>query len=182
MRVCMGAACVFVFCETAGALGMYCLWVYLHTGVCPLCVTCGISQTSGGSYGKDAGVCGPVWEEVSHVSTKCRSSNLLPFLLSAMCMEIAETLKASKGSMTFLLPACLAYEFHLNPCCLQPKEKGESFRIEKREQGFNSTLVFFLVSWVYVSCTSKGREKEKKKMGRGRTRESDGKDCLNLDL
>jgi len=60
-------------------------------------------------------------------------------------METAETLKASKGSMTFLLPACLSNEFYLNPCCLQPKEKGESFRIENREQGFNSTLVFFIV-------------------------------------
>lgn len=60
-------------------------------------------------------------------------------------MEIAETLQASKGSVTFLLPACLSSEFYSNPCCLQPKEKGESFRIEKREQEFNRTLVFFIV-------------------------------------
>lgn len=68
--------------------------------------------------------------------------------------------------MTFLLPACLSNEFYLNPCCLQPKEKGESFRIENREQGFNSTLVFFIVFWVYVSCMSK-RTGEGKKSGEG---------------
>lgn len=68
--------------------------------------------------------------------------------------------------MTFLLPACLSNEFYLNPCCLQPKEKGESFRIENREQGFKSTLVFFIVFWVYVSCMSK-RTGEGKKSGEG---------------
>lgn len=182
MHVCMGVVCVctvcvFVFCGTAGALGMYCLCVYLHTGACPLCVTHGISQTSGGSYGKDAGVYEPAWEEVSHVSTKCCSSNLFPFLL---CMEIAETLKASKGSMTFLLPACLANEFHLNPCCLQPKEKGV---LELRRGSKDSIAHCFFFHCVLSVCflyVQRTREGEKK--GRGRTRESDGKDCLNLDL
>lgn len=53
--------CAWVLCGTAGALGIrgvgVCIVsVYLHTRACPLCVTHGISQTSGGSYGKDAGV------------------------------------------------------------------------------------------------------------------------------
>lgn len=114
------------------------------TRACPLCVTHGISQTSGGSYGKDAGVCWPAWEEVNHFSTKCCSSNLLPFLLSATCMEIANLTGKQRRICDISLPASQVSSTQ-TPCCLQPKEKGESFRIEKREQEFNRTLVFFIV-------------------------------------
>lgn len=50
--------------------------------------------------------------------------------------------------MTVLLRACLSNEFFLSIFFLQPQEKGESFGIEKMDQGFNSTLFFFIVGIV----------------------------------
>lgn len=112
----------------------------------------------------------------NHFSTKCFSSRLLPFLPSAICTEIAETLKTGKGSMTFLVPACLSNEFFLSIVFLQPQEKGESLGIEKMDQGFNSALFFFIVG---IVCMFPGHPVDRRRKKR-ENRESDGKGSLHL--
>lgn len=78
-------------------------------------------------------------------------------------MDITETLKTGKVYITFLHPACLSSEFSKSIILLQPQEKGESFGIEKMEQGFNTTLFFFRSGHVCASCVSKRQRGEAKK-------------------
>ena len=135
--MCAWVPCVYYVCICV-------LWIYMSAGrmcecacVSSVCVcthmcmstvyvTRGMSQAPWDSDGRML-VYVSLRGKSSHFSTKCSSSGLLPFLPSAICTEFAETLKTSKGSVTFLLPACLSYEFFLSYLFSSASGKGREF-------------------------------------------------------